>query len=167
MGKRDAPLPRREFSISSSILAVVFAYSASVQLNDIDWYFWLPLYSLACFVCLATTTARFAALGRILSDTGLFCSSILFLKVVLEGCHQEGVISWKKFISLDMNQRLVREKLGSLLVCVSMCSCRGARKNQQEQAVRSGAFFQSGRRLLAVITICLSVAYFWGRREGL
>ncbi|KAK7847275.1 hypothetical protein CFP56_006752 [Quercus suber] len=37
-------------SLCSVLRASLFAYSASSQLNDHDWYFWFPLYACACVV---------------------------------------------------------------------------------------------------------------------
>ncbi|KAL2642225.1 hypothetical protein R1flu_009812 [Riccia fluitans] len=165
MGKRNAASPGREFSVSSFILAIVCAYSASVQLNDIDWYFWLPLYSLACFVCLANAMARFNAVSRILSHVGIICGSVLLVKVVLQGCYQDRIFRWKNFMSVDMNQKLVREKFGSLLVCVSMWSCGDTRENKEQKAGRLRISSRSGRRLLAVITTFVCVVYVLGREE--
>ncbi|XWS45354.1 hypothetical protein CRYUN_Cryun15aG0129600 [Craigia yunnanensis] len=39
--------PRELFSSCSLLMAVMFGFSLSAQLNDPDWYFWFPLYACA------------------------------------------------------------------------------------------------------------------------
>ncbi|KAJ8621044.1 hypothetical protein MRB53_029573 [Persea americana] len=72
------------FFSCSLFMASLFAYSASVQFNDPDWYFWFPLYASAsvvnllgiCFILKPRNQIAKFALG-----VGVF----LFLKVVKEG----------------------------------------------------------------------------------
>ncbi|CAA6657717.1 unnamed protein product [Spirodela intermedia] len=85
------------FSTCSLLMAALFAYSASVQLDDPDWYLWLPLYAVASAVNLlqiGTTVKSVQSVARLT----LLIGGALFLKVA----------------------RVVREKLGSALVTVSM-----------------------------------------------
>ncbi|KAA8547296.1 hypothetical protein F0562_003840 [Nyssa sinensis] len=44
-------------------MASLFAFSASVQFNDSDWYFWFPLYATASVVNLVNWVSRNANLG--------------------------------------------------------------------------------------------------------
>ncbi|MCO5564158.1 hypothetical protein L7F22_017814 [Adiantum nelumboides] len=93
-------------------MAALFAYSASVQLDDVDWYWWLPFYTSASVISFAhglvdTKYPLWALLN-------LFFGLLLFIKVILEA-EPIGAI-W----SLDMNERVVREKLGSFLVMAAM-----------------------------------------------
>ncbi|PIN19609.1 hypothetical protein CDL12_07711 [Handroanthus impetiginosus] len=81
------------------LMASLFALSTCFQFNDPDWYFWIP-------DCIIRNMAKFAFW------LGLF----LFFKVAIEGFVRgtEGI--W----SLDMQERIVREKFGSELVIISM-----------------------------------------------
>ncbi|VVB08816.1 unnamed protein product [Arabis nemorensis] len=98
-------------------MALLFAYSASVQLNDPDWYFWFPLYTLA-FVVNLISCKRISKSTRIkqMIGTALSLGLFLFLKVVAEDVITEKV----GVLSLDLTHRVVREKIGSGLVITSM-----------------------------------------------
>uniref|UniRef100_A0A7N0ULR7 Transmembrane protein n=1 Tax=Kalanchoe fedtschenkoi TaxID=63787 RepID=A0A7N0ULR7_KALFE len=103
------------YRVSSLLMGLLFAYSASVQLDDHDWYFWLPLYVCAGFVNLVqgislTPRWRFAA------KLGLGLGLCLLMKVVAEDI----VYGLAGFWSMDLSERVVREKIGSGLVVVSM-----------------------------------------------
>ncbi|CAA7393827.1 unnamed protein product [Spirodela intermedia] len=103
------------FSTCSLLMAALFAYSASVQLDDPDWYLWLPLYAVASAVNLlqiGTTVKSVQSVARLT----LLIGGALFLKVAVEGYAHGTAGVW----SLDMRERVVREKLGSALVTVSM-----------------------------------------------
>ncbi|GAB4847092.1 hypothetical protein Ancab_026102 [Ancistrocladus abbreviatus] len=105
------------YTICSLLMASLFAVSASVQFNDTDWYFWLPLYACASFVhllsCWAVSSKR---LIKHMAKLALWLGILLFIKVLVED--YAGGISG--FWSIDMRERVVREKLGSGLVFVSM-----------------------------------------------
>ncbi|KAJ6740189.1 TRANSMEMBRANE PROTEIN 220 [Salix purpurea] len=103
------------FSLCSLLMAALFGYSASVQLNDPDWYFWLPLYACACAVNLvnwAITKTTFRQIAKVT----LWFATLMFLKVVIE----DFVNGTAGFWSLDLSERVVREKTGSGLVLISM-----------------------------------------------
>ncbi|XP_021847819.1 uncharacterized protein [Spinacia oleracea] len=106
------------YRICSLLMASLFLASASVQFNDSDWYFWVPLYSCAAYVNLINSlassvpTKRVSVTGKITLYLGIF----LLTKVVLEDYFGDMVGIW----SLDMRHRLVREKFGSGLVISSM-----------------------------------------------
>ncbi|XP_031480822.1 uncharacterized protein LOC116250951 [Nymphaea colorata] len=108
--------PSVRFSICSLLMATLFAYSASVQLNDPDWYLWFPLYAFAFGIHLLQSIRIF---GRSKWVAGItFCMALfLFLKVVYEAYAYGG---FGEVASLDMEKRVVREKLGSGLVLISM-----------------------------------------------
>ncbi|CAN8284041.1 unnamed protein product [Cochlearia groenlandica] len=105
------------FKICSLLMGFIFAYSASVQLNDHDWHFWFPLYTLACIVNLKNFK-RISKSRRIkqmiIIDLGL--AMFLFVKVVAEDVITEKI----GVLSLDLSHRVVREKIGSVLVIASM-----------------------------------------------
>ncbi|KAH0865759.1 hypothetical protein HID58_082970 [Brassica napus] len=110
--------PRNLFMVSSFLMAFLFAYSASVQLNDSDWYLWLPLYALASAVNLINSrkicnkSRRIRQITRTALSLGLF----LLVKVITEDVITERV----GILSLDLTHRVVREKIGSGLVIASM-----------------------------------------------
>ncbi|KFK32717.1 hypothetical protein AALP_AA6G279500 [Arabis alpina] len=88
-------------------MALLFAYSASVQLNDPDWYFWFPLYTLACVVNLINCK-RISKSTRIKQITGTA-------------------------LILDLTHRVVREKIGSGLVIASMVLQQRASSSSSKQ----------------------------------
>jgi hypothetical protein len=94
-------------------MAFLFAYSASVQLNDPDWYFWFPLYTLACVVNLINYRRR---IKLMMMRTALSLGVFLLVKVIAEDVITEKV----GVLSLDLTHRVVREKIGSGLVIASM-----------------------------------------------
>uniref|UniRef100_A0A803L846 Uncharacterized protein n=1 Tax=Chenopodium quinoa TaxID=63459 RepID=A0A803L846_CHEQI len=105
------------YRISSILMAALFLASASVQFNDPDWYFWIPLYSCAAYVNLMSSLAtvslkRTTATGKLTLWLGIF----LLTKVLLEDYLGDMIGIW----SLDMRHRLIREKIGSGLVTSSM-----------------------------------------------
>ncbi|KAG6766874.1 hypothetical protein POTOM_028050 [Populus tomentosa] len=103
------------FSLCSLLMAALFGYSASVQLNDPDWYFWLPLYACACAVNLVNWAISNTTIRQIAKVT-LWFAALLFVKVVIE----DYVNGTAGFWSLDLSERVVREKTGSGLVLISM-----------------------------------------------
>ncbi|XP_010910708.1 uncharacterized protein [Elaeis guineensis] len=140
-------------------MGLLFAYSATVQLNDPDWYFWFPLYALASGVNLLR--ARFTT--RILDQVALldlWVGVVLLLKVVVEA-HLYGLAG---FWSLDMRERAVREKLGCGLVAISMFlhikasqASKETRKGKKEQAA---GFVESGMAILVAVSFGVSVYFY-------
>lgn len=82
-----------------------------------DWYFWFPLYTLACAANLINCR-RISKSTRIkqMIGTTLSLGLFLFFKAVAEDVITEKV----GVLSLDLTQRVVREKIGSGLVIASM-----------------------------------------------
>ncbi|KAK9012184.1 hypothetical protein V6N11_040253 [Hibiscus sabdariffa] len=76
--------PRKLFSCCSLLMAIMFGFSSSVQLNDPDWYFWFPLYACACIVNLLNW--RISPKGSIkhIAEVVLCLGVFLFIKVVVE-----------------------------------------------------------------------------------
>ncbi|CAH8367969.1 unnamed protein product [Eruca vesicaria subsp. sativa] len=103
--------------VSSLLMAFLFAYSASVQLNDSDWYLWFPLYALASAVNLINCR-KISKSRRIkqMITTALSLGLFLLVKVVAEDVITEDT----GILSLDLTHRVVREKIGSGLVVASM-----------------------------------------------
>ncbi|XP_010548377.1 PREDICTED: uncharacterized protein LOC104819816 [Tarenaya hassleriana] len=109
--------PRNIFAVCSMLMSLLFAYSASVQLNDPDWYFWFPVYAMACAVNLMNCgiSSGTRGIGQ-MKKTALGFGLFLFVKVVLEDLTTNAA----GFLSLDLTRRVVREKIGSGLVVASM-----------------------------------------------
>ncbi|KAL5557206.1 hypothetical protein UlMin_039442 [Ulmus minor] len=107
--------PTKLYILCSLTMAVLFAYSASVQLNDHDWYFWFPLYAGACIVNLLNWVISSKAI-KYVAEASLWLGIFLFIKVVAEDI----MIGISGFWSLDLSERVVREKIGSGLVVISM-----------------------------------------------
>ncbi|KAK9108772.1 hypothetical protein Sjap_016832 [Stephania japonica] len=107
--------PTKLFSLCSLSMASLFAYSASVQLNDPDWYFWFPLYAFASTVNLFNCISPSKIVNKV-ANTALWLGVFLFVKVVIEDFMFELAGFW----SLDLRKRVVREKIGSGLVVISM-----------------------------------------------
>uniref|UniRef100_A0A5B7BS30 Transmembrane protein n=1 Tax=Davidia involucrata TaxID=16924 RepID=A0A5B7BS30_DAVIN len=103
------------FSLCSLQMASLFAFSASVQFNDPDWYFWFPLYATACVVNLVNGVSIYKII-RPIAKLALWLGVLLFIKVVIED-FVDGIAG---FWSSDMRERVVREKFGSGLVVISM-----------------------------------------------
>ncbi|KAM7506940.1 hypothetical protein LguiA_017393 [Lonicera macranthoides] len=96
-------------------MASLFALSASMQFNDPDWYFWLPLYAIACAVNLVNGVFTHKITKQV-PKFGLWLGILLFIKVVLEDL-LHGISG---FWSLNLRDRVVREKFGSGLVISCM-----------------------------------------------
>ncbi|KAF3438850.1 hypothetical protein FNV43_RR17125 [Rhamnella rubrinervis] len=107
--------PTNLYSLCSLLMATLFAYSASVQLNDPDWYFWFPLYSGACIVNLLNWIVSTRTISHVAS-AALWLGIYLFIKVVVE----DFMDATSGFWSLDLSERVIREKAGSGLVVISM-----------------------------------------------
>ncbi|XP_052480501.1 uncharacterized protein LOC105787574 isoform X2 [Gossypium raimondii] len=83
--------PRNLFTCCSLLMAIMFGLSSSVQLND-------PGYI------------------KHVAQVALCLGVLLFIKVVVEGYVRKIAGLW----SLDLAERVVREKTGSLLAIISM-----------------------------------------------
>ncbi|PIA55594.1 hypothetical protein AQUCO_00700121v1 [Aquilegia coerulea] len=110
------------FKSCSLLMAFLFAYSASVQFNDpvrvlhdySDWYLWFPLYASACVVNLLLHNIFKTC--KTIAKVAFWLGVFLFVKVVIEDYVNELAGFW----SLDLEERVVREKIGSGLVVISM-----------------------------------------------
>eukprot|EP00249_Psilotum_nudum_P006595 c19918_g1_i1 orf=556-1074(+) len=111
--------PNASIATCCLLMAGLFAYSAAVQLNDVDWYLWFPFYTLASVVSAFHTVSSTVA-SRGLAGLDLVFGLVLFVKVVIEGCIHGRSFNVDELFSLDMAKRVVREKLGSLLAVVAM-----------------------------------------------
>lgn len=80
-----------------------------------DWYFWFPLYVLAAAINLLRLNFRWRAIAQ--SAMLVLCGGISLLIKVLVEAHLYGLCG---FWSMDMRERVVREKIGSGLVAISM-----------------------------------------------
>ncbi|XP_059295223.1 uncharacterized protein LOC132048331 [Lycium ferocissimum] len=136
-------------SCSSLLMAFLFALSAYFQFNDPDWYFWFPLYALACLVNIVNGFTKIARVALCMGGT------ILFLKVVTEDVRFHQGISgiW----SFDMRERVVREKIGSGLVILSM-SLLSQKGNPNNTKLSDHIEF--GQSILVAIGYGLSSAFF-------
>ncbi|CAA0814334.1 Unknown protein [Striga hermonthica] len=99
-------------------MASLFALSALFQFNDSDWYFWIPLYAIACAVNLVSWAKKPNSRMIRTAQFDLCLGIFLFMKVSIEG-FLEGS-KFAGFWSFDMRERTVREKFGSGLVISSM-----------------------------------------------
>uniref|UniRef100_A0A1D1YV08 Transmembrane protein 220 n=1 Tax=Anthurium amnicola TaxID=1678845 RepID=A0A1D1YV08_9ARAE len=137
------------FSPCSLLMGFLFAYSASVQLDDPDWYLWLPLYASASAINFLHIWLASRSMEMTASLT-LLLGMVLFLKVSVED-YAHGLAG---FWSMDMSERVVREKLGSGLVAASMLihlkaspAAAGRRRTNRRVATRRcvdfGALFLS------------------------
>ncbi|XP_022133255.1 transmembrane protein 220 [Momordica charantia] len=107
--------PSKLYSSCSLLMAFLFAYSTAVQFNDPDWYLWVPLYGCACAVNLPNWVISSETIGYVAKAT-LGLGIYLWVKVVAED-YVNGIAG---FLSLDLSERVVREKTGSGLVMASM-----------------------------------------------
>ncbi|KAM3709432.1 hypothetical protein ACB098_02G173300 [Castanea mollissima] len=147
-------------SLCSVLMASLFAYSASVQLNDPDWYFWFPLYACACVVNMvnwaisSTTTIIHVAWVSLL--LGLF----LFIKVVIEDFVNEIAGFW----SLNLSERAVREKIGIGIVVISLILQLEASLVPEDPMRRkkrdSTKFFDYGMAILVGFSYGLPFVFF-------
>ncbi|CAN6447980.1 unnamed protein product [Victoria cruziana] len=130
------------FSSCSLLMATLFAYSASVQLDDPGsflssmnarrfgsfclllfsclwfsyWYLWFSLYAFA-FAIHILQSIRIFGRSKWIAAINFCLALLLFLKVVYEAYASGG---FNEVASLDMEKRVVREKLGAGLVLISM-----------------------------------------------
>ncbi|KAJ4762584.1 Transmembrane protein 220 [Rhynchospora pubera] len=154
----------RIFSSCSLLMSLLFFYSALVQFNDPDWYFWLPLYSSAFLVNLLNmripTKSKTLTLVARLTLVG---GNLLFVKVVIEALALSG---FSAFWSINMRERVVREKVGSGLVVLSMLlhlkASSTTSTNQKKISKRNqvSALPEAGMALLAVLSYGLSIYAF-------
>ncbi|XVF17801.1 hypothetical protein REPUB_Repub10bG0155400 [Reevesia pubescens] len=82
-------------------------------LIGIDWYFWFPLYACACVVNslnwrISPKVGPIKHIAKVAMLLGVF----LFIKVVIEDFVRKIAGFW----SLDLTERVIREKTGSALV---------------------------------------------------
>ncbi|XP_072973414.1 uncharacterized protein [Typha angustifolia] len=146
------------FSSCSVLMSFLFAYSASVQLNDPDWYFWFPLYAIAFVVNLFQVSFTSKLLGQV-ALLALWGGILLLLKVIVE----DSTYGLAGFWSLDMEERVVREKIGSGLVVISMIlhlkssqvSTEPKRKRQHDSR-----FALTGMAILVAMSYGLSLYFF-------
>lgn len=141
-------------------MTFLFAYSASVQLDDPDWYLWFPLYASACIVNLVNGYFFSKTMG-IFAKLTLSLGNFLFIKVVLED-HLKGVAG---FWSGDMRKKLVREKIGSGLVVTSMflqleASSLLSKDPLERKEMEIPRFAVWGMAMLVVVTYGISAAFF-------
>ncbi|PKI42756.1 hypothetical protein CRG98_036884 [Punica granatum] len=147
--------PTKLLRLCSLLMALLFGYSASAQLDDPDWYLWLPLYACACIVNLANPTAPDGSLMRKMAKLALVLGLFLFFKVVVE----DGKHGIAGFWSLDMRERVVREKFGSGLVVSSMFLHLQASSPPHPNR-RVARFVEYGMGILVGISYGLSFMFF-------
>ncbi|XP_010680939.2 uncharacterized protein LOC104895981 [Beta vulgaris subsp. vulgaris] len=142
------------YKISSILMAALFLASASVQFNDPDWYLWIPLYCCAAYTNLMRSLAscpseRTTATGKLTLGIGIF----LLSKVILED--KFGI--W----SLDMRHRLVREKIGSVLVISSLILQLLLKKDPytKKMNIKFASHVEYGMTLLVGISYGLSLVF--------
>ncbi|XP_058081224.1 uncharacterized protein LOC131229316 [Magnolia sinica] len=147
------------FSSCSLFMASLFAYSASVQFNDPDWYFWFPLYASAAAVNLLHTKSTSKTSNQI-AKLGFGFGMFLFLKVLVEGY----VNGSAGFLCLNMNERVVREKMGSGLVVISMFlqlrASRISKGHMKRKGEEVGKYVEWGMALVVAVCLGLSLAFF-------
>ncbi|XP_057416490.1 uncharacterized protein LOC130711057 [Lotus japonicus] len=151
---------RRLFNFCSLLMATLFMYSASVQLNDPDWYFWFPLYSCASLINITNCIMITTKLNRLIAKTALWIGILLYLKVVVE----DFVYGIAGFWSLDLSKRVVREKIGSVLVVLSTFLQMEASKFQNDpQKNREkdvSSIVKHGMLILVVFSYMLPFVFF-------
>lgn len=81
----------------------------------IDWYFWFPLYSCACLINLNSCIMKIK-LNKPIATITIWIGILLCSKVVVEDYVYEIAGFW----SLDLSERVVREKVGSIFVIISI-----------------------------------------------
>ncbi|XP_065873611.1 uncharacterized protein [Euphorbia lathyris] len=139
-------------------MAMVFAYSASVQLNDPDWYLWFPLYACACAVNLVNWAITSETIIRQFAKLTLWVGVFLFIKVVIEGLGSGTAGLW----CLDLSKRVVREKTGSGLVIISMFlhlnDPQNSRKRKKNKFPRE--YVEYGMAMLVFFTFGLPFVFF-------
>ncbi|GAB2231656.1 hypothetical protein Drorol1_Dr00010667 [Drosera rotundifolia] len=150
------------FKLCSLLMASLFAACASVQLDDPDWYFWLPLYSFASYVnlmsCWLLSSRRLTAK---ISVIAFLLGFFLFVKVVVED-HVNGIAG---FCSVDTRERVVREKIGSGLVLVSMglhlVESSIGKDNERQNTERSNASLHVQAGMVSLVCISYGLSLFF------
>ncbi|CAK9320332.1 unnamed protein product [Citrullus colocynthis] len=107
--------PSKVYSSCSLLMGILFAYSTALQFNDPDWFLWVPLYGCACAVNLLKWDVFLEAMNQVGKAT-MGLGICMWMKVVAED-YMNGIAG---FLSLDLSERVVREKTGSGLVVCSM-----------------------------------------------
>lgn len=92
----------------------------STAATVLDWYFWFPLYTCGCIVNFVNglPARKSPNIVKPLAKFTLWIGLLLFVKVVFEDRLRNKEVSG--FWSVDMRERVVREKIGSGLVIGSM-----------------------------------------------
>ncbi|BBH07865.1 hypothetical protein Prudu_019913 [Prunus dulcis] len=80
-----------------------------------DWYFWFSLYGGACVVNLVNWAISSKAIKHV-AEGALWLGIFLFIRVIAESTLVDGVSG---FWSLDLSERVIREKIGSGLLTAS------------------------------------------------
>ncbi|KAK3000519.1 hypothetical protein RJ639_020803 [Escallonia herrerae] len=130
------------FRWCSLLMASLFALSASFQLDDPDWYLWLPLYATACVVNLVNGFFSHKINQQVV-NFALWLGVVLFTKVLLE----DMVHGMAGFWSLDMRERVVREKFGSGLVISCMfLQSKASKQSLGRKDERVASSIQRGKK---------------------
>ncbi|XVF59550.1 hypothetical protein PTKIN_Ptkin07bG0285000 [Pterospermum kingtungense] len=145
---------RKLFSSCSLLMAIMFGFSSSVQLNDPDWYFWFPLYACACVVNLLNWRISSKRTIKHIAKVALWLGVVLFVKVVVE----DFVSKIAGFWSLDMSERVVREKTGSALVIISMILHLMTLKQGKKKKI--GRVVEYGMAILVAFSYGLPFVFF-------
>ncbi|XP_034682527.1 uncharacterized protein LOC117912147 isoform X1 [Vitis riparia] len=153
--------PTKLFSLCSLLMASLFAWSSSVQFDDPDWYFWFPLYASACGVNLingigALSLKPISKIAKLALWLGVF----LFIKVAVE----DFVYGIAGFWSLDLKEKVVREKFGSGFVVNSMYLQLQAASVQKDYVKRKEKkvprYVECGMAILVVASYGMSYGFF-------
>ncbi|KAH9613752.1 hypothetical protein KSS87_017199, partial [Heliosperma pusillum] len=107
------------YLICSLLMAALFIISTCAQFDDPDWYLWIPVYAGAAFVNLMNLIG--SGSSKITTNIGTFilgAGECLLSKVILE--HFTGESVSVGILSMNMRERVVREKFGSALVILCM-----------------------------------------------
>ncbi|WCJ30971.1 hypothetical protein M5689_012491 [Euphorbia peplus] len=149
-----------QFSVCSLLMATIFAYSASVQLNDPDWYLWFPLYACACVVNLVNWAISSQTIIRQVAKITLLVGIFMFFKVVIE----DFIGGIAGFWCLDLSERVVREKVGSGLVMFSMLLHLKAADLENSMKMKktklTSAFDDYGMTILVAFSLGLPFVFF-------
>lgn len=95
----------------------MFSFVSFFWLICLDWYFWFPLYASACGVNLINGIGALSLKPiRKIAKLALWLGVFLFIKVAVE----DFVYGIAGFWSLDLKEKVVREKFGSGFVVNSM-----------------------------------------------
>ncbi|XP_038881310.1 transmembrane protein 220 isoform X2 [Benincasa hispida] len=151
--------PSKLYSGCSLLMGFLFAYSTAVQFNDPDWYLWVPLYGCACAVNLLKWYVSIEAMKHVAKATMGF-GICLWVKVVAED-YMNGIAG---FLSLDLSERVVREKTGSGLVVCSMILHLIAASSSSSSSTRIHRTSKSKREFPRYLTYGMAwlVAFSYG-----